>query len=78
MTKRRRPTPAQDALLTFIIEYKIANDGLLPSYAEMAQRLGISTNAAYQAALRLVGRGKLKFNHNRKLILGGTYVPPQD
>ena len=76
--RRKRSAPAQDALLEFIIDYKRANDGLLPSYDEMGTGLGVSTQCAYSTALRLVGHGILRFNTNRKLVLGGTYLPPDN
>ena len=76
--RKKRAAPAQDALLEYIKDYKTANDGLLPTYEEMASALGVNVSAVYNAALRLVGHGVLRFNANRKLIIGGKWIPPED
>jgi hypothetical protein len=77
LTKPKRRAPCQDAILEFMRDYKIANDGLNPTYEEMAQALGVTVPSVYNACLRLVGHGALRFNRNRKLILGGRWIPPE-
>jgi Mn-dependent DtxR family transcriptional regulator len=77
---RRRHAPSQAALLEFVRDYKQSDDadGNSPTYQEIACALGVSPQTAYNLALRLVAKGILKFNKNRKLILGGKYIPPEN
>ena len=65
--------------MDYLIDYKadLRNDGNNPTYQEIAKALGISKEAVYQAALRMIGHGVLHFNANRKLIVGGKWTPPE-
>jgi len=75
----RRKAETQDAIMDYLVDYKAdpRNDGNNPTYQEIANALGIRKEAVYQAALRLVGHGILRFNANRKLIVGGKWTPPE-
>ena len=80
LKRKRRDAPTQDAIMEFMSDYKRdpANDGNNPTYEEMAKALGVTVPAVYNACLRLVGHGVLKFNGNRKLIIGGKWIPPEE
>lgn len=78
--RRKIKAPTQDAILDYFVDYKAdpRNDGNNPTYQEIARALGVSKEAVYQAVLRMVGHGILRFNGNRKLIVGGRWIPPGD
>ncbi len=64
--------------MEYIVDYKAdpKNDGNNPTYKEIAQALELSEPTVYNAVMRLVGHGLLRFNANRKLIVGGRWYPP--
>jgi len=80
LVSRRRPAPAQDAVLEFLRDYKKSDDadGNSPTYEEIAEALGISQSTAYNTVLRMVRRGIVKINKRGKIAIGGRYIPPED
>lgn len=77
---RRDRGETQRALVEYVVDYKRAHDGNSPSYSLMAEALGIGVPTAYMTAMRLVAKGILSLNADRKLIVGrgGEYTPPKD
>lgn len=75
-----RESPAQDAVLEFVRDYKSddENDGNSPTYQDIADALGVSTTTAYNTVSRLIRRGKLQINLRGKIKLGGKYLLPED
>lgn len=76
---KRRKAETQDAIMDYLIDYKAnaENDGNNPTYQEIARALGISKEAVYQAVLRMIGHGTLRFNRVRKVVVGGKWTPPE-
>lgn len=76
----QRETPAQDAILEFVRDYKSSDeaDGNSPTYNEIAEALNVSVATAYNTVSRLIRHGKLKVNGRGKIVLGGKYYPPED
>lgn len=68
--KSHKKSPAQEALLKFLTEYKTQNDGLNPTYQVMADAFGVSKEAIYQTVLRMESRGLVHRDGKRRLRLG--------
>jgi predicted transcriptional regulator len=67
--------------MVFLYEYKTdpANDGNSPTYAEIASALGLAQTTVYNAVQKLVAKGRLRLNKNRRIVLpGGAYHPPDE
>jgi transposase len=68
-----------DAILDFIIDYKIKNDGNSPSYREIAKAINKpSINFVWRYIKILEDKGKISlFNNVRGIIVnGGKWLPP--
>lgn len=81
MAKGTPETPAQDAVMEFVRDYKTSehydSDGNSPTYEEIANHLGVRPATAYGIVLKLIKRGKLRVNGRGKIVLGGKYLPPE-
>ena len=68
-----------DALFAGIVAYKHANDGVAPSYREMAEMIGYASTCSVRWALwRLVAQGRIEMEKGARNIrvVGATWVPP--
>ena len=76
--RKQREAPLQDAILEHIRDYKVANDGNSPTYAEIAAALDKRPARIYEKVQRLISRGLLQIDRrNGKIVLGGQYIPPE-
>jgi hypothetical protein len=67
----------QAAILKYIREYKVANDGISPSYHEIGEAMHIRPANAHRYVQALVRKGKLSIGRNGViLVVGGQYIPP--
>ena len=70
------PTKAM-VLYAFIVQYKQNNDGLTPSYREMASGMGLNSTSSIQYYLNMLSDAGIIKMDNGKLYFGGTWKPPQ-
>lgn len=74
---RRPESPLQDAILEFIRDFKVANDGNSPTYAQIAHALDKTPARIYDKVQRLATRRLVSIDANGKILLGGQYIPPE-
>lgn len=73
-----RKSTVPDKVYNFIATWKEEHDGNSPTYDEISEHFGWGNpSTAWWAVDKLERMGKVRFDKNRKILLGGEYIPPQ-
>ena len=68
-------SPTQDRIFAFIVDYKRDHNGNSPTYQELADALELSKVTVYNRVMRLVVRGRLDLDENRRIVVpDGEFV----